>query len=205
MAGARGGGPADLRVEGPEARGVTDADIRRLFPGRSAGDRLNRLRNWPRIVVRIDDVPVGVATFTQTPIEMQIPDFAVDIPPVLDLDHGNVRPQIISALLEAIEIAALAAGCRRIVIIQVGRCRLHPSRLSVGQRRVRRFVDGKVPPVKARISRGVPEIRRRLFSIGHSFHSHMLATGTSLAVIGVAPRERVEAIGQPALGSVPKT
>ena len=109
--------PLDLNVEGPEARGVTDADIRRLFPGRSAGDRLNRLRNWPRIVVRIDDVPVGVATFTQTPIEMQIPDFAVDIPPVLDLDHGNVRPQIIRALLEAIEIAALAAGCRRIVII----------------------------------------------------------------------------------------
>jgi hypothetical protein len=109
--------PLDLRVEGPEARGVTDAEIRRLFPGRSAGDRLNRLRNWPRIVVRIDDVPVGVATFTQTPIEMQIPDFAVDIPPVLDLDHGNVRPQIITSLLEAIEVAALAAGCRRIVII----------------------------------------------------------------------------------------
>ncbi|MBW8895076.1 MAG: hypothetical protein JF613_02690, partial [Acidobacteria bacterium] len=51
--------PLDLSVEGPEARGVTDADIRRLFPGRSAGDRLNRLRNWPRIVVRIDDVAVG--------------------------------------------------------------------------------------------------------------------------------------------------
>ncbi|MBW8712508.1 MAG: hypothetical protein JF632_00315 [Acidobacteria bacterium] len=112
--------PLDLSVEGPEARGVTDADIRRLFPGRSAGDRLNRLRNWPRLVVRIDDVPVGVATFTQTPIEMQIPDFAVDIPPALDLDHGHVRPQIISALLEAIEIAALAAGCRRIVIIPSG-------------------------------------------------------------------------------------
>ncbi len=67
--------------------GLTDADIRRLFPGRNTGDRLNRLRNWPRIVVRIDDVPVGVATYTQTPIETQIPDFAVEIPPSLDVDH----------------------------------------------------------------------------------------------------------------------
>jgi hypothetical protein len=110
----------DLRVEGPEVRGVTDADIRRLFPGRATGDRLNRLRNWPRVVIRIDDVPVGVATYTQTPIETQVPDFAIDIPPALDLEHGRVRPQVVTALLEAIEIASLAAGCRRIVIIPTG-------------------------------------------------------------------------------------
>lgn len=38
-----------------------------------------------------------------------------------------------------------------------------------------------------------------------SLHTHTLAIGTSLAVVGSTPRERVEEIGQPALGSIPKT
>lgn len=111
----------DLRVEGPEARGLTDADVHRLFPGRITGERLNRLQNWPRVVVRIDDIPVGVATYTQTPIETQIPDFAVEIPSSIDVHHGNVRPAVLDSLLEAIEIASLAGGCRRIVIVPTGR------------------------------------------------------------------------------------
>jgi hypothetical protein len=97
----------DLRVEGADARGLTDGDVRRLFPGPTTGERLNRLRNWPRIVVRIDDVPVGVATYTQTPIETQIPDFAVEIPHSFDVDHANVRRQVVDALLDAIQIASL--------------------------------------------------------------------------------------------------
>jgi len=107
----------DLRVEGADARGLTDGDVRRLFPGPTTGERLNRLRNWPRIVVRIDDVPVGVATYTQTPIETQIPDFAVEIPHSFDVDHANVRRQVVDALLDAIQIASLAGGSRRIVVV----------------------------------------------------------------------------------------
>lgn len=111
----------DLQVEGPEVRGLTDADIRRLFPGQNSGDRLNRLRNWPRIVVRIDEVPVAVATYTQTPIETQVPEFAVDIPPSIELNHADVRRQVMASLIDAIEIASLAGGCRRIVIVPAGR------------------------------------------------------------------------------------
>lgn len=110
----------DLRVEGPDARGLTDADIRRLFPGRTPGERLNRLRNWPRIVVRFDDVLVGVATYTQTPIETHVPDFSVEIPPSLDVEHPYLVPQVLDALLGAIEIASLAGGCRRVVLIPSG-------------------------------------------------------------------------------------
>jgi len=110
----------DLRVEGPEARGLTEADIRRLFPGRATGERLNRLRNWPRIVVRIDDVPIGVATYTQTPIETQVPEFAVDVPPAIELNHPDLRRQVMASLIDAIEIASLAGGCRRIVIVPAG-------------------------------------------------------------------------------------
>jgi hypothetical protein len=112
--------PLDLRVEGPEVRGLTDADIRRLFPSQISGERLNRLRNWPRIVVRIDDTPVGVATYTQTPIETHVPEFAVEIPPAIETNHADVRRQVMATLIEAIEIASLAGACRRIVIVPSG-------------------------------------------------------------------------------------
>jgi len=100
----------DLRVEGPEARGLTDADIRRLFPGPTTGERLNRLRNWPRLVVRVDDVPVGIATYTQTPIETHVPDFSVEIPHALQMVHRRLARQVLDALIDAIEIASLAAA-----------------------------------------------------------------------------------------------
>lgn len=111
----------DLRVEGPEVSGLTDADISRLFPGQNSGERLNRLRNWPRIVVRTDDVPVAVATYTQTPIETQVPEFSVAIPPAIESNHPDLRRQVMAALIDAIEIASLAGGCRRIVIVPTGR------------------------------------------------------------------------------------
>ena len=79
----------DLRVEGPDVRGLTDAEIRRLFPAGTSGERLNRLLNWPRVVVRVDDMPVGIATYTQTPLETQVPDFSVEIPPSLDVEHPS--------------------------------------------------------------------------------------------------------------------
>jgi len=110
----------DLRVEGPDVRGLTDAEIRRLFPAGTTGARLNRLRNWPRVVVRVDDMPVGIATYTQTPMETQVPDFSVEIPPSLDVEHPDLAPQVLDALLDAIEIASLAGGCRRVVLIPLG-------------------------------------------------------------------------------------
>jgi len=71
--------------------------------------------------VRIDDIPVGVATYTQTPIETQVPEFAVEIPPSVELNHSDVWRQVMASLVDAIEIASLAGGCRRIVIVPTGR------------------------------------------------------------------------------------
>jgi hypothetical protein len=96
---------------------LTDADIRRLFPGRMSGERLNRLRNWPRVVVRVDEVPVGLATYTQTPIETHVPDCAIEVPASLEYEHGQLAPHVTDSLLDAIEIASLAAGCHRVVVI----------------------------------------------------------------------------------------
>lgn len=111
----------DLRVEGPDVRGLNDADIRRLFPEGVTGERLNRLRNWRRLVVRIDDRTVGVATYTQTPIETHVPDFAVVIPPSIQAQYESVAVQVLDALIGAIEIASLAGGCHRVVLIPQGR------------------------------------------------------------------------------------
>jgi hypothetical protein len=107
----------DVMIEGPEATALRDADLRRLFPGSSlTGARLNRLRNWPRFVVRLDHTPVGLATYTQVDGETQIPDFAVDLPRTTAA-AGMLDRRIMYALLDAIELAALAGACRRIVLI----------------------------------------------------------------------------------------
>lgn len=111
----------DLLVEGPEAAGVSDADLRRFFPGSTlTGVRLNRLRNWPRIVVRLDGARVGVATFTQTHGETHIPDFAVHLASGIRSDRSCLERRVLYALLDAIDLASKAGGCHRIVLIRSG-------------------------------------------------------------------------------------
>ena len=108
----------EVLVEGPDVRGLADADARRLFPGGTlTGVRLNRLHNWPRVVVRVDDILAGVATYTQTPFEMQIPDFAIDLPSALGPARYGLAKRVLAALFDAIEVASLAGGCQRIVVI----------------------------------------------------------------------------------------
>ena len=107
----------DVFVEGPDVRGLADADARRLFPGTLTSVRLNRLRNWPRVVARVDDTLAGVATYTQTPFEMQIPDFAISIPSALGTDRYGLANRVLDALFDAIEVASLAGGCHRVVVI----------------------------------------------------------------------------------------
>lgn len=107
----------DVMVEGPEGRRLTDADLRRLFPGTAlTGVRLNRLCNWPRLVVRVDDAPVALATYTQHDGETQIPDFALDVPARQNAD-GTLRRRVLDALIDAVQLASLAGACRRIVLI----------------------------------------------------------------------------------------
>jgi hypothetical protein len=114
---AWGDGVLDVMVEGPEGSHLTDADLRRLFPGSALTDeRLNRLSNWPRLVVRVDDVPVALATYTQHEGETQIPDFALDVPARANAD-GSLRRRALEALIDAVQVASLAGACRRIVLI----------------------------------------------------------------------------------------
>ena len=81
------------------------------------GRRLDRLRHWPRVVVRLDHVPVGVATYTQVNGETRIPDFALDIPSGIRADGPGLERRVLYALLDALELASRAGACRRIVLI----------------------------------------------------------------------------------------
>jgi hypothetical protein len=110
--------PLDVTIEGPDCPRLSDADLRRLFPGSTlTGVRLNRLRNWPRLVVRHENVPIALATYTQIDGETQIPDFAIDLPARLKSSDGTLRRRALYALLDAIELASIAGACRRIVLI----------------------------------------------------------------------------------------
>lgn len=109
----------DVRVTGPDCDEMSDGDLRRLFPGSSlTGSRLDRLRQWPRVVVTRGDEIVAVATHQKTEGEMRVPDIGMDVP-AGDLGDGSCRcseRDILNTLLDAVELACVAGGCRRVIV-----------------------------------------------------------------------------------------
>jgi hypothetical protein len=101
----------DVRVSGPDSEPVFDADLRRLFPGGAlTHERLDRLRTWPRVLVCCGDRPVAIATCQKTEVELRVPEIGIDS------DCGCSTREVYNVLLDALEIAGLAGGCRRVVI-----------------------------------------------------------------------------------------
>jgi hypothetical protein len=104
--------PMQVRVFGPDADPVTDADLRRLFPGAAlTAERLDRLRDWSRVVAACGPRVVGLATYRRVDVELRAPDFG------LDPDCECLPGDIVGALLEALELACLAGGSERIVLM----------------------------------------------------------------------------------------
>ena len=102
--------PLDVHVCGPGSDPLSADDIRRLFPGSTlTQSRLDRLRDWPRVVVTCGGAVVGVATCQKTETEMRVPEIGVDA-------ARNER-DVLGALLEALELAGLAGACRRLVVL----------------------------------------------------------------------------------------
>jgi hypothetical protein len=111
----------EVRVCGGDSEPMSDADVRRLFPGSALTQgRLERLRELPRVLVSMGDRIVGTATCQKVETEMRVPDLGIDAVGFgLRLVGGPPQPrerEIINALLDAVEIAGLAAGCHRIVL-----------------------------------------------------------------------------------------
>jgi hypothetical protein len=110
--------------------------VRRLFAGSSlTALRLDRLRSWPLIAVMFDSTLVGLASCQKSGGDLRVPDVGVD---AICSPQGGQRfgeREIIDALLDAIEVAALAGGCHRIVA--------NPPKASIAylQRRGYRYID----------------------------------------------------------------
>jgi hypothetical protein len=104
--------PLEVRVTGPDCEPVSDADLRRIFPGGMLTQtRLDRLRQWPRVVVMCGERVVALATCQKTETELRVPEIG------LDTSCGCGMHEVLNALLDAVELAGLAGGCRRIVLM----------------------------------------------------------------------------------------
>ena len=104
-------GGLEVKVLGPDCEPMTDIDLRRLFAGSAlTGQRLDRLREWPRMLVFCGDRVVGAATCQRIEEELLVPDIG------LAVDNGCSELDVVNALLDALETACLAGGSRRIVL-----------------------------------------------------------------------------------------
>lgn len=102
----------EIRVSGPDCDPLPDADMRRLFPGSMLTEaRLDRLQNWSRVTVHCGDQIVAVATCNKSDLELRVPDIG------LDKACGCSTHEVMHALLDALEVAGVAGGCRRLVLM----------------------------------------------------------------------------------------
>lgn len=111
---ARTGGsaPIQFRVLGPESRGPSFADLRRLFPGqRLTGARRVRVSNGGRILAVCGTRVVGLAAYEQSDNEIRVYELGLDTQSACGSD------QIASGLLDALELACMAAGARRLLLL----------------------------------------------------------------------------------------
>ena len=101
----------EVKVLGPHCEQLSDLDLRRLFAGSSlTGQRLDRLREWPRMLVFCGDCLVGAATCQRIEDELLVPDIGVDV------GTSCSEKDVTNALLDALETACLAGGSRRVVL-----------------------------------------------------------------------------------------
>jgi hypothetical protein len=101
-----------VRVLGPDCDPLSVADLQRLFPGEVLTPaRRQRLRDGSRIVIACGDRVVAAGVYQFTECELRISDVAVDSCEGCDLDD------VFDVLLESCELACLAAGCRRVLVI----------------------------------------------------------------------------------------
>jgi hypothetical protein len=104
--------PVQVRVVGPDAACLTPTDLRRLFRGRRLTPaRRARLVNSGRVVAACGSRVVGLAAYERIDGELRVHEFAVDAGTASTLD------QVATALLDALEMACLAGGGRRLVVL----------------------------------------------------------------------------------------
>ena len=104
--------PVQVRVVGPDAACLTPGDLRRLFRGRRLTPaRRERLRNSGRVMAVCGKRVVGLAAYERVDVELRVHEFGVDATTACRLD------EVSTVLLEALEVACLAGGGRRLVLL----------------------------------------------------------------------------------------
>ncbi|HSC28675.1 MAG TPA: hypothetical protein VLD67_15470 [Vicinamibacterales bacterium] len=102
----------EIRVNSPDTEELSAADMRRLFPGSAlTGSRLNRLHEWPRVSVVCGNQIVAVATCQKTDTELRAADVGIDG------SCGCSLRVVLDMLVDALELAGLAGGCRRLILM----------------------------------------------------------------------------------------
>lgn len=100
----------EATILGPHCAALEDGDVRRLFAGSVLTEqRLDRLARWPRILVRRGHAIVGAATCERAHAQFVVPDVGL-------AENSGATQDVFNALVDAIESACLAGGCRRIVL-----------------------------------------------------------------------------------------
>jgi hypothetical protein len=101
-----------LTVAGPEHEALPAVDLERLFGSGALGAaRLERLARWSRLIATCGARPVGVVTYQGAGGEVRAPDFG------LDVEGGCDADAVVGAMVHGLEVACLAAGARRLVLM----------------------------------------------------------------------------------------
>jgi hypothetical protein len=99
------------RVLGPDGGSVSTADLRRLFRGqRLTAARRNRLTQGSRILVLCGTRVVGLAAYDRSDTDVRVYEVG------LDPESACGTDDIADYLLDALELACLASGTRRLVL-----------------------------------------------------------------------------------------
>lgn len=104
--------PMQVRVVGPDSAGLTPTELRRLFRGRRLTPaRRERLAQSGRVTATCSNRVVGVAAYERVDLELRVHEFGVDAESPCDIE------KVANALLDALEVACLAGGGRRLVVL----------------------------------------------------------------------------------------
>lgn len=99
-------------VSGPEGCALSPSDLRRLFHGRRLTPaRRERLAASGRVVARCGPRIVGLAAYEPLGYEVRVHEFGADTTCTVPAE------QIAGVLLDALEVACLACGARRLVLL----------------------------------------------------------------------------------------
>jgi len=104
--------PIQVRVVGPDSEELTSLELKPPVPRRapSRGHR-QHLAHATRIVAKVGAHVAGVAAYERQGAELRVLELLVDpVPPFGGAD-------IVRQLLDALELAALAGGCCRVVLL----------------------------------------------------------------------------------------